>query len=295
MRNMRSLTLLGLLLSIFWTVQSQERIFLYPASAEGVQIKGFDTTAPYMDHYPAMNGTGSKTAVLICPGGGYTHLAFDKEGVLPARFFNAQGMDAFVLRYRLNNSKQEGHRFPDQYRDVTTAIRIIRSGAAGWQIDPEKVGIMGFSAGGHLAASLATILQKGNPDAPDPLERIATRPAFAILIYPVITMDTQYTHRGSRNMLLGLSPDEFMVNALSTDKRVSASTPPVFLIHADDDKVVVPQNSILFYEALKRNHVPAAMTIYDHGGHGFGMAPEDPLLSQWPLQILGWLNRLGYK
>ncbi len=275
--------------------RSQERIFLYPATEAGIQIKGFDTTAPFMDYYPSGNVSDKKSAVLICPGGGYTHLAFDKEGVLPARFFNAQGMDAFVLRYRLNNSRQEGHRFPDQYQDAITAISIIRSRAIEWHIDPEKVGIMGFSAGGHLASTVATIQQMGNPDASDPLERIATRPAFAILIYPVITMDTLYAHRGSRNMLLGLSPDEVRVNALSTDKRVTESTPPVFLIHADDDKVVVPQNSILFYEALKRNHVPATMTIYDHGGHGFGMALQDPLLSQWPMQVIGWLNRLGYK
>ncbi len=231
---------------------------------------------------------------MICPGGGYQHLAWEKEGVYPAQLFNDNGIDAFVLKYRLNNSKQQGHRYPDQYNDVTTAIRIIRSKAAEWGIDPDKTGVMGFSAGGHLASTAATILQKGDPAAADPLKRIDTRPSFAILIYPVITMDTSFAHRGSRNNLLGNTPDEALVNALSTEKRVSPSTPPVFLIHADDDKSVPSQNSIAFYEALKKNKVKASLYIYDHGGHGFGMAPQDPLLNQWPMQCVQWLKRQGF-
>lgn len=276
------------------TVQSQQRIFLYP-SEEGIVIKGFDTTAPYMDYYPSKNRAAGRTAVLICPGGAYQHLAWEKEGVNPARMFNENGMDAFVLKYRLNNPKQEGHRYPAQYTDVTTAIRIIRSRAAEWGIDVEKTGVMGFSAGGHLASAAAAIHQKGDPAASDPLLRIDTRPSFAILIYPVITMDTGFGHRGSRNNLLGPKPDEALVNALSTEKRISQATPPVFLVHADDDRSVPPQNSIVFYEALKRNGVKASLFIYDHGGHGFGMAPADPLLSQWPMQAVQWLQRQGFR
>lgn len=291
---MRTVTLALLLMATQSTAHSQQRIFLYPSS-EGIINKGFDTTAPFMDYYPSNNPSSGKTAVLICPGGGYAHLAWDKEGTLPARFFNENGIDAFVLRYRLNNAKQEGHRYPHQYTDVTTAIRIIRSKAGEWHIDPEKTGVMGFSAGGHLASTAATILQKGDPAAVNPLERISTRPSFAILLYPVITMDTTFAHRGSREMLLGKTPDEALVNALSSEKRVTASTPPVFLVHADNDKAVVPQNSILFYEALKRNQVPASLFIYDHGGHGFGMAPTDPILSQWPGQCLQWMHRQGFK
>lgn len=273
---------------------AQQRVFLYP-SEEGITIKGFDTIAPYMDYYPAKNSSRSKTAVLICPGGGYQGLAWDKEGVKPAQLFNENGMDAFVLKYRLNNSRQEGHRYPDQYNDVTTAIRIIRSRASEWGIDPEKTGVMGFSAGGHLASTAATILQKGDPQAADPLKRIDTRPSFAILIYPVITMDTVFAHRGSRNNLLGLHPDASLVEALSTEKRVSPETPPVFLVHADDDRGVVPRNSTAFYDALKKNKVKASLFIYDHGGHGFGMAPQDPLLSQWPMQCVQWLQRQGFR
>jgi acetyl esterase/lipase len=276
------------------TAHSQQRIYLY-ASSEGILHKGFDTTAPFIDYYPSNNPAEGKTAVLICPGGGYMDLSWEKEGTLPAQFFNENGVDAFVLHYRVNNAKQEGHRYPAQYNDVTTAMRIIRFRAVQWHIDPEKIGVMGFSAGGHLASTAATILQKSDPDAADPLGRVSARPSFAILIYPVITMDTLFAHKGSRDMLLGKTPDEALVNALSTEKRVTASTPPVFLVHADDDKAVPPQNSTLFYEALKKYKVPASLFIYDHGGHGFGMAPADPVLSQWPELCLQWMQRLGFK
>lgn len=288
---MRKLLLILLIMPI--AVLSQQRIFLYPSN-EGIMRPGFDTVAPFMDYYPSGNTSGNKTAVLICPGGGYTHLAFEKEGILPAKFFNEHGIDAFVLNYRLNNTKQEGHRYPDQYNDASQAIRIIRSRAAEWHIDPAKTGVMGFSAGGHLASTLTTILQDGDVNASDPLLRIGTRPAFSMLIYPVITMDTSFAHKGSRNMLLGPAPDVALANALSTENRVSAATPPVFLVHSDDDKTVPVMNSIAFYTALKRYKVPSSMHIYDHGGHGFGMAPADPLLSQWPSLALEWLRRLGF-
>lgn len=283
-----------LFMSTLLTATSQQRIFIY-ASPKGIVNKGFDSLPPYMDYYPSANSSTKKTAVLICPGGGYSHLSVDKEGIVPARIFNEKGIDAFVLSYRLNNPKQQGHRYPDQYNDVTTAIRVIRSRAEEWHIDPEKTGVMGFSAGGHLASTAATIQQKGDSKAKDPLLRIDTRPSFAILIYPVITMDTAFAHRGSRTMLLGSNPDEALANSLSTEKRVTAATPPVFLVHADNDKAVPPMNSIAFYEALKKHKVPASLFIFDHGGHGFGTAPADPLLNQWPTLCLQWMKRLGFK
>lgn len=284
-----------LLMSTHLSAAAQQRMYLYPSSATGVTIKGFDTTAPYMDYYPAKNAVAGRTAVLICPGGGYQNLAWEKEGTLPARLLNDNGIDAFVLKYRLNNNKQEGHRYPDQYNDVTTAIRIIRSGAADRGIDAAKIGVMGFSAGGHLASMATTIHLKGDPAATDPLLRVDSRPSFSILVYPVISMDTAFGHRGSRNNLLGPTPDAALVAALSTENRVNTDTPPVFLIHADDDKGVPPMNSVVFYEALKKNKVKASLLIYDHGGHGFGMAPNDPLLSQWPLQVVQWLQRQGFR
>jgi len=290
---MRTLITVLLFMAIQLPTQSQERIFLYPPGVG--TIKGFDTTAPYIDYYPSKNTSQKKTAVIICPGGSYTHLAWDKEGVIPARIFNENGIDAFVLRYRLNNDKQEGHRYPDQYNDVTTAIRIVRSRGKEWGIDPEKLGVMGFSAGGHLASTAATLLQKGNPESKNPLERIDTRPSFAILIYPVITMDTSFGHRYSREMLLGKNPDAALADALSTEKRVSAATPPVLLIHADDDKAVPPMNSIVFYASLKKFMVPSSLFIFDHGGHGFGTAPTDPVLNQWPKLCLQWMQKLGFQ
>lgn len=289
----RFLTLTGLLMLSLLSARSQQRIYLYP-SEDGIVIKGFDTTAPFMDYYPSANPSPGKTAVLICPGGGYAHLAFDKEGVLPAKMFNDNGIDAFVLRYRLNNGKQEGHRYPDQYNDVTRAMRIIRSRAAEWHINPDKTGVMGFSAGGHLASTLTTIYAPVDPNSADPLERISTRPAFSMLIYPVITMDTSFTHRGSHDMLLGRYPDPQLADALSTEKRVTAETPPVFLVQADDDKTVPPMNAVSFYTALKKYHVPASLLVFDHGGHGFGLAPKDPVLSKWPGLCIEWLKRLGF-
>jgi acetyl esterase/lipase len=290
---MRCLSVLLLLLLLQFSALSQERIFLY-SSADSV-IKGFDSLAPFIDYYPSTNPSKNKTAVLICPGGGYTHLAWDKEGVTPALFFNQNGIDAFVLRYRLNNAKQEGHRYPAQYNDATTAMRLIRSRVKEWGIDPEKLGIMGASAGGHLAATVTTIFITPDATATDPLLRFATRPSFAILLYPVITMDTSFTHRGSHDMLLGKRPEPALELALSTEKRVTHATPPVLLLHADDDKVVPSMNSIAFYTAMKKQGVAGSLLIFDHGGHGFGMGANDPVLNQWPRLCIQWMERLGFK
>lgn len=277
------------------TVKSQQRIWLYPNDKSAV-IAGFDSLAPLMDYYPATNGaTTGRTAVLICPGGGYSHLAWEKEGVVPAKIFNEKGIDAFVLQYRLNNGKQEGHRFPDQYNDVTTALRMIKAKAASLGYSADKVGIMGFSAGGHLASMATTIFAQTTASSKDSLQRFSSRPAFSILVYPVIYMDTVVAHRGSRTMLLGNNPPQQQVDSLSTQNRVTAQTPPVMLVLADDDKAVIPQNSVGFYQALKRNNVKASLLIFDHGGHGFGTAPADPVLSQWPKLCLEWMARLGYK
>lgn len=285
-----------LFLATVYYLQSpaQQRMLLFGKDKNAV-IAGFDSLPPFIDYYPAKNGVAGRTAILICPGGGYSHLAWDKEGVVPARIFNEAGIDAFVLQYRLNNNSQGGHRFPDQYNDVTTALRMIKAKAASLGYNPEKVGIMGFSAGGHLASMATTMFTGANATSKDSLSRFSSRPAFSILLYPVIYMDTVVAHRGSRTMLLGPDPSQAMVDSLSTQNRVTAQTPPVMLILADDDKAVIPQNSIGFYQALKKYKVPASMHIYDHGGHGFGTAPTDPVLSQWPKLSLEWMSRMGFK
>lgn len=273
------------------TIQAQERIWLYPTNTPDIFHPGFDSLPPFIDYYPSKIPSSNKTAIVICPGGAYAHLAWEKEGTIVAAIFNAAGMDAFVLRYRLNNRKQEGHNYPAQYNDLTTAIQLIRSGKAGSGINPSKIGVLGFSAGGHLASTAATIHKTGDPSAANWHERFSSRPDFAILLYPVISMDTLFGHRYSREMLLGKNPSAEMVYQLSTQNRITKDTPPTFLVHSSDDKAVPLQNSEVFYDKLKKTNIPAELTIYDHGGHGFGTAPTDPVLSQWPALCIEWLRK----
>jgi len=215
-----------------FVARSQEKIFLYPDNKE--------KDAPFIEFFPASKPNG--TTILVCPGGGYTHLAVDHEGKDVAKFYNQNGFDAWVLHYRLNDGEQKGHRFPDQYNDVTTAIRIVKSKAK----DAEKVGIIGFSAGGHLASMCTTMHLEGEKDSKDPLKRFNTRPAFSMLIYPVIDMSGKVTHAGSRTMLLGKEPDPKLADSLSTQNRVNEKTPPTFIVYSTDDDVVMVENGILF-------------------------------------------------
>ncbi len=287
--------LLGMFLLFYaFDGQSQEKIFVYP-STQKVTIDGLDRDKepPYIEHYAALRDSARGAAILICPGGSYTALA-PHEGPDVAKYYIEHGYEAFVLKYRLNNFEQQGHRFPDQFNDVTTAIRIIKSRAAEWKINPEKIGVLGFSAGGHLASMLTTMHLPANKKSSNKLEQVSSRPAFSILIYPVITLAGKPSHSYSREMLLGKNPDDALVDSLSTYRRVDGHTPPTFLVYADDDNAVPPENGILFYKALRANNVQASMLIYDHGGHGFGMAPNDPVLNTWPWLSVKWLRRMGY-
>jgi acetyl esterase/lipase len=272
----------------------QEKINLYP-NEPSIRIGGLNkiSSPPFIEHFK-VTGKANGSAILICPGGSYTKLSDQHEGVDVAQYYNQFGYDTFVLRYRLNDSDQSGSRYPDQYNDVTTAIRIIKSRATEWKINPDKVGILGFSAGGHLASMCATMHLKGDKKKEKAFEHVDSKPAFAILIYPVITLSGPATHTKSREMLLGKSPDPIMMDSLSTQNSVDANTPPVFLVYANDDKGVPPENGLLFYEALRKNNIPASLHIYDRGGHGFGMAPKDEVLNTWPLLSVKWLHRLGY-
>src|SRR6266850_6234271 len=274
---------------------AQEKVFLYPATRK-VTIDGLDRDKepPSIEYFKAAPDSANGSAILLCPGGAYTGLALQHEGTDVARFFNRYGFDVFVLHYRLNNFEQQGHRFPDQYNDVTTAIRLIKSRSKEWKLNPERIGVMGFSAGGHLASMCATMHLPADKKAGEKLEQYSSRPAFAILIYPVIALAGKPAHNYSREMLLGKNPDDSLVDSLSTNRRVNAHTPPTFLVYANDDDGVPPENGILFYQALRENNIPASLLIYDHGGHGFGMAPTDPVLNTWPLLSVKWLKRLGY-
>lgn len=277
----------------FVNTHAQEKIYLYP-STEKVTKEGIDKEPPFIYYFKAFPDSANRSAILICPGGGYTHLAGQHEGNDVAAFFNQFGFDAFVLHYRLNNSEQRGHRYPAQYNDVTTAMRLIKSRAAEWKLDPERIGVLGFSAGGHLASTLGTMIKPSDPKSSSVLEKFGTRPAFMVLIYPVISLSTKYAHRGSVEMLLGRNPEFRLLDSLSTNNRVTAQTPPTFLVYSNDDMVVPPENGVLFYEALRKEGVAASLHIYDHGGHGYGMAPKDPVLRTWPSLCIQWLRRMGY-
>ena len=236
----------------------------------------------------AAKATGA--AVCICPGGGYGFLAMDHEGHQIARWFNAMGVAGFIVDYRHRN---KGYGHPAPLQDAQRAIRTVRARGDEWGIRPERIGVMGFSAGGHLASTAGTHFDAGRPVAEDPIERVSCRPDFMILCYPVIAFDEPFTHRGSQRNLIGEDPDPELVRSLSNEKQVTAETPPTFLFHTDEDKGVPAENSVFFYLALRRAGVPAELHVYRQGRHGLGLAPDAPGTGNWPRQCEDWMRGLG--
>ncbi len=232
---------------------------------------------------PKEKATGA--AVVICPGGGYGILAAAHEGADVARRFNEQGIAAFVVKYRLPSAKTSTNPEIAPLQDAQQAIRVVRQRAAEWQVDPNRIGIMGFSAGGHLASTAGTHFQKALiPNA----NNISVRPDFMILIYPVISSQPGVTHQGSFENLLGKNASPEKLKEYSNDQQVTAQTPPTFLVHASDDKAVPSANSILFYQALQQQNIPAELHIYPKGGHGFGLKnPTTP--DNWFERCLNWM------
>jgi acetyl esterase/lipase len=235
----------------------------------------------------ARNATG--TGVVVAPGGGYGNLAMDHEGRQVAAYFNAMGVAAFVLKYRLGPR----YHHPIELGDAQRAIRLVRSRATEFGVRPDRIGMMGFSAGGHLTATAGTHFTEGTPDAPDAVERAGSRPDFLILAYPVISFDRAITHAGSLRNLLGENPDPKLVEDLSNELRVTARTPPTFLFHTTADPGVPVENSVRFYLALRKAGVPAEMHIFENGPHGVGLALGDPALSAWPTLMTAWLRGRG--
>jgi acetyl esterase/lipase len=231
------------------------------------------------------------TAVIVCPGGGYGHLAMDYEGIDVAKWFNTFGVAGFVLKYRHSAS---GHKHPIPMQDGQRAIRMLRSRAAEWGIDPNRIGVLGFSAGGHLASTLATHFDSGDPRASDPIDRASSRPDFTILCYPVITMMEDYTHAGARDNLLGTAPDKAMLQQLSNELQVTPQTPPTFLFHTSEDTAVPPENSIAFYAAMRVAGVSGELHIYEAGRHGVGLAKDVPGTNTWPERCREWMAGRGY-
>ncbi len=238
------------------------------------------------------NATGE--AVVICPGGGYGILAYDWEGSDIARWLNSEGIAAFVLKYRLPGSKSNIIRHLSPLMDAQRAMRLVRSRAEEWNLDPSKVGIMGFSAGGHLASTLSTHFDAGDPDNPDPVERQSCRPDFSVLVYPVISFTEDFQHSGSRINLLGEDAEELLVRYYSNELQVTEATPPAILIHADDDTGVPVENSLAYYEALRANKVSSELHIYPYGGHGFSLAIGQGHLSTWPDRVIEWIRFLDH-
>ena len=239
-------------------------------------------------YLPASNPT--RTAVIIAPGGGYVHLSMEKEGTDIARWLNAHGVAGFVLKYRLGPTYHN----PVELGDAQRAIRTVRARAAQLDIAPDRIGMWGFSAGGHLTASAGTLFDQGPPANTDAIDHESARPDFLVLAYPVITLEDPSAHKGSRQYLLGENADPALVEHMSLEKRVTKDTPPTFLYTTTDDGTVPVMNSVMFYSALIANKVPAEMHIFAHGPHGTGLAQGFPDLKGWPDLLAAWMRSRGY-
>ena len=262
---------------------------LWPGGAPGAKGDQPADKPTLIIHLPEA-GKANGAAVVVCPGGGYGHLAMGHEGQEIADWFNSFGVAALICDYRHRN---KGYGHPAPLQDAQRAVRTARARAAEWKIDPGRIGIMGFSAGGHLASTAGTHFDAGDPQAADSVQRVSSRPDFMILCYPVIAFDEPYSHRGSQRNLLGEEAGPELVRSLSNEKQVTAQTPPTFLLHTDEDKGVPAENSVMFYLALRRAGVPAEMHIYRVGRHGLGLAKETPGTCNWPKQCQDWMRGLG--
>jgi acetyl esterase/lipase len=295
--------LLALALSSYIKVGAQEFIRIWPVGkmpdSKGMQLT--DSISNERIHrvgtpgmyafFPSLQ-ENKHTAVLICPGGGYERLAYIISGTQLAKWFNTLGISAFVLNYRLPISPDLKDKPNGPLTDVQRALKYIRNNAATWQIDISKIGIMGTSAGGHLAAMAGTT-QKDLSSIADSLDRFSFRPDFMILISPVIDMGA-YTHKGSRKNLLGIDPGQKLMEEYSPQLHVDTTTPPAFIVHAFNDKSVNPQNSLLFYEALLKNNISSALHIFPQGGHAIALRSNPGSTQYWPDLCEAWLTETGF-
>lgn len=259
---------------------------LWPQGTPGALGNGAEdqpVLVPYL-----VQGDEPRAAVIVCPGGGYARRA-QHEGEPVAKWLNSLGISAFVVHYRVAPYKH-----PHPLSDAQRAIRIVRSRASEWGIDPGRVGILGFSAGGHLAATAGTRYDSGMPEADDPVDRQSCRPDLMVLCYPVITLADPHAHVGSRTNLLSEAPDAALVEQLSNENAVTPDTPPAFIWHTADDAGVPVENALLFASALRRNGVPFELHIYESGRHGLGLAEEHPEARTWPALCANWLKKQGF-
>lgn len=258
-------------------------------SAAGWIDKKF-ITDPSLDIYPAPPEKSTGTAVVICPGGAYWGLAIKHEGSQVAKWLNSLGITAFVLKYRLPDDSIMKNKSIGPMQDGQEAIRIVRRHAKEWGINPDKIGIMGFSAGGHLASTISTHFDEKVYESKD---TTSARPDFSLLIYPVISMDSSITHGGSRENLLGKNPSPEMIKHFSNDLQVTGKTPPAFMVHSIDDGAVPVENSMEYALAMKKNHIPCELHIYERGGHGYGLGRSNGTESTWTEACSKWLKVRG--
>ena len=273
------------------TTTAPTTVMLWPGRAPGALGDEPKDRPSLTIHVPARadGDTTARAAVVVCPGGGYGHLAMDHEGAQIAAWLNSIGIVAAVLDYR-HRGKGYGHPIP--LGDAQRALRVVRARAGELGVDPARVGIIGFSAGGHLAASASVHHDTGAPDAADAIERQSCRPDFAILCYAVLVFGADCTHRGSQRNLLGDDPPPELVAHLSCERQVDAHTPPTFLWHTHEDPVVPAQNSVLYYQALLAHGVPAELHVFERGAHGIGLA-RDHAAGAWPDLCRRWLVQRG--
>ena len=244
---------------------------------------------PTITVFPAPAASANGTAVIICPGGGYMRLSVENEGSLMAERFNQMGMTAFVLYYRM---VEYGH--PAPLRDVLRAIRLVRSRAAEFNVKPDRIGVIGSSAGGHLAASASTLFDTADGRTGAALDKVSGRPDFAILLYPVITLKAPLAHAGSRTALLGKDATPEIIASMSLETRVTKETPPTFIVTTEDDRTVPVENSLMYYQALRTAAVPAELHVWPHGPHGFGMRLDLGGPSTWTLRCEEWMKANGW-
>jgi acetyl esterase/lipase len=269
-------------------LQDGQIVRLWQGQAPGA-LGTDDSDVPILTAYLPRTVGPNTPAAIVCPGGSYRNLASNHEGRQVASFLNSLGMAAFVLRYRLGPR----YHHPIELGDAQRAIRTVRARAAEWKIDPARIGIVGFSAGGHLAMTASTHFDAGKESADDPIDRAGSRPDFAVLGYPVISMVEPWTHRGSRTNLLGDTPDPGLAKSLSGEQAVVPQTPPTFIFQTNEDTTVPSENAVYYYLALRKAAVPAEMHIFEKGPHGVGLANDDPALSAWSSLLANWLRGRG--